>query len=110
MEAPVNMILQIQETPASALTVKKLEGLLGATTKDKLRSVITVAQVVFVGCLAYYAGRKLSQIMAKKKARVMFKARCMASPEFEGVSPDAMDSLFEEFYCEYSLNKEGGRI
>ena len=66
MEAPVNMILQIQETPASALTVKKLEGLLGATTKDKLRSVIAVAQVVFVGCLAYYAGRKLSQIIAKK--------------------------------------------
>ena len=53
MEAPVNMILQIQETPATALTVKKLEGLLGATTKDKLRSVITVAQVVFVGCVAY---------------------------------------------------------
>ena len=110
MEAPVNMILQIQETPATALTVKKLEGLLGATTKDKLRSVITVAQVVFVGCVAYYVGHRLSQMMAKKKARVMFKARCMASPEFEGVSPDAMDSLFEEFYSDYILNKEGGRI
>ena len=110
MEAPVNMILQIQETPATALTVKKLEGLLGATTKDKLRSVITVAQVVFVGCVAYYVGHKLSQIMAKKKARVMFKARCMASPEFDGVSPEAMDSLFEEFYFDYVFSKEGGRI
>ena len=110
MEAPVNMILQIQETPATALTVKKLEGLLGATTKDKLRSVITVAQVVFVGCVAYYVGHRLSQIMAKKKARVMFKARCMASPEFEGVSPEAMDSLFEELYCDYLSNKKGGNL
>ena len=100
---PVTLNMVVNEAPRGPLSYQKLESLLGATPKDKVKSLATLASSIIVGMLAIYAGKKLDEYLSKKWLFLEFKTIAKKAGDNEKYTEEELKAAFEVYYHELKL-------